>query len=104
MIAEEERRESEKAIMYIEYLASFWDQNRVNEIRKAREQKKKHNFETDVEFKKNLEEKKFKNNPWLNKYLELKKDAANLTSYNTEGLANIKSKNLANLASLIDED
>lgn len=62
MIAKDNNQKLELDIQKLEYLASFWNYEAVQQVRTTREQQKSHAFASDEEFERQLKEQTFKKN------------------------------------------
>lgn len=70
----DEQEEFERTRDYIEYMASFWNPESVQKIKESREAAKSHKFASDKEFEKQILEKKYKNNKYVEAILKLQKE------------------------------
>lgn len=82
MIIEEKKRDSIRERDSMEYLASFWNSEAVSKIREARDRAAEHNFPTDEEFEKQLLDRTYKDNEYLDVAKKLVEDNTNFKSRN----------------------
>jgi hypothetical protein len=65
MFQQDIKETSRYEIEMVEYMASFWNSEAVQKIKKARADKEVHNFASDKEFEEQIKSESYKNNPYL---------------------------------------
>lgn len=105
MVSNDEKEQFDRELAFVEYGASFWNSEGVQQVRRAREQRDMHAFPDDAEFERRIKEEEFKNNPLIKAIQKLKQEAANLDG-KVEGPEVFKSKKIKpplDLKNLLDK-
>jgi hypothetical protein len=106
MIMLDRKAKEERELDLLDYLASFWNHEAVENIRSARESEKEHNFATDQEFEKQLGQHAFRNDELLATVSNIGKHT-NLTNNNDRESAQSRFRMPTDLTALkkaIEED
>lgn len=69
---QDQKSEADNNILFIEYLASFWNPEAVSKIKEARDSKSNHNFKNDDEFEEEVLSKSFKDNKYVDAIRKLR--------------------------------
>lgn len=110
MLLKEDRKEFERNLELVEYLASFWNHKAVEQIRENRDSRKKHRFMSDEEFEQSVMDEDFKKNPWIERLRKIRGYNANLEGNDIRTRTKRRAKmvkaptDLSYLASLTEED
>lgn len=99
----DEKEDFESKRDFIEYMASFWNPEAVRKIKEARLSKESHAFADDEEFERQILEREFKNNPYVQAIKKLRQsENANNQKLNEDSIINTGSYLPKNLKFLKD--
>ncbi len=85
MLRKDEEEEFERSLDFVEYLASFWNSEAVQNIRSIRETKKDTRFASDEEFERQIRDEEFRKNDELIRSIRDKYKNTNLNDNRVRG-------------------
>ena len=109
MLLKDDEESFERQRDFVEYLASFWNSEAVQKIKKAREDSEYHAFASDREFSEQLMDKSFLDNKYveaiqaINRDKDTNRPGKGNSRDSIENLRRQKTKLPTDLASLINE-